>query len=155
MFFSLLGGLQEFGVLGIVLGPVFFAIAVAIVDDLSPRNSHVRRCQYTDQLCRPRRRRRNVRRNDRSPRHQRRRASPAGTAGLLVVGGAALLDIGASGRRGVELPKMKSTCWPHAVNFERLRRSRLDWGLLCPEPMVDEPAIGLNRLRISIDTLPV
>jgi predicted PurR-regulated permease PerM len=35
MFFSLLGGLQVFGVLGIVLGPVFFAIAVAIVDDLS------------------------------------------------------------------------------------------------------------------------
>jgi predicted PurR-regulated permease PerM len=35
MFFSLLGGLQVFGVLGIVLGPVFFALAVAIVDDLS------------------------------------------------------------------------------------------------------------------------
>jgi predicted PurR-regulated permease PerM len=35
MFFSLLGGLQVFGVLGIVLGPVFFAIAAAIVDDLS------------------------------------------------------------------------------------------------------------------------
>jgi predicted PurR-regulated permease PerM len=35
MFFSLLGGLQVFGVLGIVLGPVLFAIAAAIVDDLS------------------------------------------------------------------------------------------------------------------------
>jgi predicted PurR-regulated permease PerM len=35
MFFSLLGGLQVFGVLGIVLGPVFFALAAAIVDDLS------------------------------------------------------------------------------------------------------------------------
>jgi predicted PurR-regulated permease PerM len=35
LFFSLLGGLQVFGVLGIVLGPVFFAIAAAILDDFS------------------------------------------------------------------------------------------------------------------------
>lgn len=69
--------------------------------------------------------------------------------------GAALLDIGASGRRGVELPKMRSTYRPHRVNFERLRRARLDWRLLCPGPMVDEPVLGLDRLRISIDTLPV
>jgi predicted PurR-regulated permease PerM len=32
MFFSVLGGLQVFGVLGIVLGPVLFAIAAAILD---------------------------------------------------------------------------------------------------------------------------
>ena len=69
--------------------------------------------------------------------------------------GAALLDIDPSGRRGVELPKVKSTYWPHAVNFERLRRSRLDGRLLCPGPMVEEPALGLDRLRISIDALPV
>jgi predicted PurR-regulated permease PerM len=35
MFFSLVGGLQVFGVLGIVLGPVLFAIAAAILDVLS------------------------------------------------------------------------------------------------------------------------
>ena len=69
--------------------------------------------------------------------------------------GAALLDIDQSGRRGVELPKVKSTYWPHAVNFERLSRSRLDWRLLCPGPMVDEPALGLDRMRISLDVLPV
>ena len=34
MFFSLLGGLQVFGVLGIVLGPVLFAIAGTILDVL-------------------------------------------------------------------------------------------------------------------------
>ena len=72
-----------------------------------------------------------------------------------LLAGAALLDIDSSGRRGVELPKVKSTYWPHRVNFERLRRSRLDWRLLCPGPMVDESAIGLDRLRISLDTLPV
>jgi putative NADH-flavin reductase len=69
--------------------------------------------------------------------------------------GAALLDIDASGRRGVELPKVKSTYWPHRINFERLGRSRLDWRLLCPGPMVEQPALGLDRLRISLDTLPV
>jgi len=72
-----------------------------------------------------------------------------------LMAGAALLDIGASRRRGVELPKVKATYWPHRVNFDRLRRSRLDWRLLCPGPMVDEPALGLNRLRVSVDVLPV
>ena len=71
------------------------------------------------------------------------------------VAGAALLDIDASGRRGVELPKVKSTYRPHRINFERLGRSQLDWRLLCPGPMVEQPALGLDQLRISLDTLPV
>ena len=45
--------------------------------------------------------------------------------------------------------------WPHRANFERLMRSNLDWRLLCPGPLVDAPAIGLDRLRISLDALPV
>ena len=69
--------------------------------------------------------------------------------------GAALLDVDSSGRRGVELPKVKSTYWPHRVNFERLSGSRLEWRLLCPGPMVDEPALGLDRMRVSLDALPV
>ena len=69
--------------------------------------------------------------------------------------GAALLDIDASGRRGVELPKVRSTYWPHLSNFQRLERSSIDWRLLCPGPMVDQPPLGLERLRISIDRLPV
>ena len=69
--------------------------------------------------------------------------------------GAALLDIDSSGRRAVDLPEVESTYWPHRVNFERLSRSRLDWRLLCPGPMVDEPALGLDRLRTSLDVLPV
>ena len=69
--------------------------------------------------------------------------------------GAALLDIGPSGRKGVDLPRVKSTYWPHRVNFERISRSGLDWRLLCPGPMVEQPALGLNRLRITLDTLPV
>ena len=69
--------------------------------------------------------------------------------------GAALLAIDASGRRGVDLPKVRSTYWPHRLNFERLERSSVDWRLLCPGPMVDQPPVGLERLRISLDRLPV
>lgn len=72
-----------------------------------------------------------------------------------LLAGAALLDVDPSGRRGVDLPKVKASYWPHRVNFERLRRSGLDWRLLCPGPMVDQPAIGLDRMRISLETLPV
>ena len=72
-----------------------------------------------------------------------------------LLAGAALLDIDSSGRRGVDLARVSATYWPHRANFERLSRSRLDWRLLCPGPMVDEPAIGLERLRISLDALPV
>ena len=35
MFFALLGGLRLFGILGIVLGPVLFAVAASIIDVLS------------------------------------------------------------------------------------------------------------------------
>jgi putative NADH-flavin reductase len=69
--------------------------------------------------------------------------------------GAALLDIDASGRRAVELPKVKSTYWPHRANFERLACSGINWRLLCPGPMVDLPPLGLERLRISLDRLPI
>ena len=69
--------------------------------------------------------------------------------------GAAILDLDASGRRAVELPPVKATYWPHQANLDRLSRSGLDWRLLCPGPMVDEPALGLQRLRISLDVLPV
>ncbi len=69
--------------------------------------------------------------------------------------GAALLDITPSGRKGVELPKVRSAYWPHQANFERLSRTDLDWRLLCPGPMVDQPALGLDRLRVTLDTLPV
>jgi hypothetical protein len=68
--------------------------------------------------------------------------------------GAAILPLDDSGRRGVDLPKVRGTYWPHRSNFERLQRSTLDWRLLCPGPMVDQPALGLSRLRVSIEGLP-
>ena len=69
--------------------------------------------------------------------------------------GAALLDIGDTGRRGVDLPPIGETYWPHAENLARLQSAALDWRLLCPGPMVEEPPVGLARLRVSVDRLPV
>jgi putative NADH-flavin reductase len=72
-----------------------------------------------------------------------------------LLAGAGLLEIDTSGRRGLDLPKVRDTYWPHRVNFERLQRSGIEWRLLCPGPMVDEPAVGIGRLRVSFDRLPV
>lgn len=69
--------------------------------------------------------------------------------------GAGLLEIDATGRRGLDLPKVRTTYWPHRANFERLQRSSIDWQLLCPGPMVDQPALGIERLRVSVERLPV
>jgi hypothetical protein len=68
--------------------------------------------------------------------------------------GAALLPLDARGRLGVDLPKVRGTYWPHRKNYERLQRSDIDWRLLCPGPMVEQPALGLAQLRVSIDCLP-
>jgi len=69
--------------------------------------------------------------------------------------GAALLDMGESGRRGVDLPGLSSTYWPHRLNFDRIRQTTLDWRILCPGPMVAQSPLGLDRMRISLDRLPV
>lgn len=69
--------------------------------------------------------------------------------------GAALLDIDNRGRRGVDIPFVRSTYWPHRANYDRICQTALDWRLLCPGPMVDEPPLGLARMRISLDRLPV
>jgi putative NADH-flavin reductase len=69
--------------------------------------------------------------------------------------GAALLDMDESGRRGVDLPVLSSTYWPHRVNFDRIRRTTLDWRILCPGPMAAQSPLGLDRMRISLDRLPV
>jgi hypothetical protein len=69
--------------------------------------------------------------------------------------GAALLDLDATGRRALDVPQIRDVFWPHRANFERLSRSSLEWSLLCPGPMVDHPAVGLDRLRITTDRVPI
>lgn len=68
--------------------------------------------------------------------------------------GAALLDLDARGRRGIDLPVVRERYAAHGVNLQRLQRSALDWRLLCPGPMIDEPGIGLDRMRLDTDRLP-
>lgn len=68
--------------------------------------------------------------------------------------GAALLPLDSRGRLGVDLPKVRDTYGPHRRNFARLQASPIDWRLLCPGPMVEQPALGLGRLRVAIDRLP-
>ena len=80
---------------------------------------------------------------------------PANRPVAWFIGGAALLDIGDTRRRGLELPLIKKTYWPHGENFKRLEASTLDFRLLCPGPMVEGAAVGLDRLRVAIDRLPV
>ena len=80
---------------------------------------------------------------------------PANRPVAWFLAGAGLLDIGDTKRRGLELPVIKKTYWPHGENFKRLEASTLDFRLLCPGPMVEDPAVGLERLRIAIDRLPV
>jgi putative NADH-flavin reductase len=69
--------------------------------------------------------------------------------------GAGLLDLDVRGRRGLDLPVVRKTYWPHARNLARLQRSSLDWRLLCPGPMVASAPVGVARLRTSTDKLPV
>lgn len=69
--------------------------------------------------------------------------------------GAAVLDMDTEGRKAVDLPLIKSTYWPHRANFERISRTTLDWRILCPGPMVDQPSIGFTQLRVSLDQLPI
>jgi Putative NADH-flavin reductase len=71
------------------------------------------------------------------------------------LGGAALLDLDDRGRRGVDLPLVASTYWPHRANFDRLRQTALDWRILCPGPMVHQQPVGLARMRISLERVPV
>jgi len=69
--------------------------------------------------------------------------------------GAALLDMDESGRRGVDLPHINSMYWPHRVNFDRISQTTLDWRILCPGPLVDQPPIGVDRMRVSLERMPV
>jgi putative NADH-flavin reductase len=72
-----------------------------------------------------------------------------------LLAGAGLLDLDSSGRRGLDLPNVRDTYWPHRANFERLQRSAIEWRLLCPGPMVNQPGVGIDRLRVSLERLPV
>ena len=81
--------------------------------------------------------------------------APASRPVAWFVAGAGLLDIGDTRRRGLDLPFVKKTYWPHDLNYKTLQASTLDFRLMCPGPMVDGRPVGLDKLRVGIDRLPV
>jgi len=71
-------------------------------------------------------------------------------------GGAAVLNVPGTHMMGVDLPKVPKVYEAHRTNLGALRRSPLDWSLLCPGPMIasvnGNPTGGL---RLSVDEWPV
>jgi putative NADH-flavin reductase len=75
---------------------------------------------------------------------------------LWVFGGAAVLSVPGTNMMGVDLPKVPKVYEAHRTNLDALRRSPLDWSMLCPGPMIasvnGKPTGGL---RLSADEWPV
>ncbi|HYP70297.1 MAG TPA: NAD(P)H-binding protein, partial [Variovorax sp.] len=71
------------------------------------------------------------------------------------LGGAAALDIQDTEVRAAQLPFVKKTYWPHLANWAALKASELEWNLLCPGPLVEQEPLGLVRMRIGYERMPV
>jgi uncharacterized protein len=76
-----------------------------------------------------------------------------GTAGRLwQFGGAAVLDIPGTDIMAVDLPMGPKVYETHRTNLNALRKSSLDWSMLCPGPMIDAPNSEPTKgLRLSVD----
>lgn len=73
-----------------------------------------------------------------------------------LFGGAGVLDVPGTSRMTVDLPLIPKVFRAHRENLETVRKTALDWSMLCPGPMVDA-ADGRphDGLRISADVWPV
>ena len=75
---------------------------------------------------------------------------------LWQFGGAAVLDIPGTDIMAVDLPMVPKVYEAHRANLNALRKSSLDWSMLCPGPMIDAPnGEPTKGLRISADQWPV
>jgi uncharacterized protein len=75
---------------------------------------------------------------------------------LWQFGGAAVLDVPGTHIMGVDLPKVPKVYEAHRTNLDVLRRSPLDWSMLCPGPMIaSENGKPTGHLRLSADEWPV
>jgi putative NADH-flavin reductase len=71
-------------------------------------------------------------------------------------GGAAVLDIPGAGIKGVDLPMVPKVYEAHRTNLLALERSRLDWSMVCPGPMIEAPdGKPTPGLRVSADQWPM
>jgi len=75
---------------------------------------------------------------------------------LWQFGGAAVLDVPGTRFMAVDLPKVPKVYEAHRTNLNALRRSPLDWSMLCPGPMIaSENGKPTRDLRLSVDEWPV
>jgi len=71
-------------------------------------------------------------------------------------GGAAILDVPGTRIVGVDLPMVPKVYEAHRTNLNALRRSPLDWSMLCPGPMIaSENGQSTRGLRLSVDEWPM
>jgi putative NADH-flavin reductase len=78
------------------------------------------------------------------------------TGRLWQFGGAAVLDIPGTNIMAVDLPIVPKVYETHRTNLNALKKSSLDWSMLCPGPMIDSPnGEPTKGLRISAEQWPV
>lgn len=71
-------------------------------------------------------------------------------------GGAAALDVPGTSQITVELPRLPTVYLAHQVNFERAKKTDLNWSMLCPGPMTPAADGKCHEgLRVSRDSWPV
>jgi putative NADH-flavin reductase len=74
---------------------------------------------------------------------------------LWQFGGAAVLDVPGTQMMAVDLPKVPKLYQAHRNNLNALRKSPLDWSMLCPGPMIaSENGKPRRDLRLSVDEWP-
>ena len=75
---------------------------------------------------------------------------------LWQFGSAAVLDVPGTHMMAVDLPMVPKVYAAHRTNLDALRRSPLDWSMLCPGPMIAS-ANGkpTGDLRLSVDEWPM
>jgi uncharacterized protein len=75
---------------------------------------------------------------------------------LWVFGGAALLTVPGTRLMAVDLPRVPRVYEAHRTNLAALQRSRLDWSMLCPGPMIaSENGKPTPNLRLTADEWPM
>ena len=75
---------------------------------------------------------------------------------LWVFGGAALLTVPGTRLMAVDLPRVPKVYEAHRTNLAALQRSRLDWSMLCPGPMIaSENGKPTPNLRLAADEWPM
>ncbi|MBB6669765.1 NAD(P)-dependent oxidoreductase [Cohnella nanjingensis] len=75
---------------------------------------------------------------------------------VWAMGGAGLLTVPHTSILGNDLPGMPPVYKNHDRNLDRLRRTELDWSIMCPGTMVDaSPETSLRQLAVSTESLPL